>query len=454
MMIFKKAIPRRTLLKGLGAAIALPLLDGMVPAFAGLTNPVVKGPVRLATAFVGNGMWPMDKWTPKTEGAGFELSPIMEPLAPFRDRLLVLSGLAHKEAFPSPTELLGEHMMASSTFLTGVRPKRTGSGNSRSVGISMDQIAAQHLGKETQLASLEVSLMANHDLVGLCEDNQSCAFIDTLCWSSPTTPLPMATNPRAVFERLFGDLDTTNRAEQLDRMRRQRSILDGMAQSASRLMNELDASDHAKLTEYLDAIRDLERRIQVAEAHSDRELPKFDKPSGVPADFDEYAKLMIELQVLALQADLTRIITFMVAREGPEGGLAYPQLGIPDNHHNLSHHGGDPEKVAKLFRINVYNTKIFASFLERLQSVPDGDGSLLDHTMVLYGSSLSNGNVHQHDNLPLLLAGGRDQFKAGRHVRFPDQTPMTNLYLFLLEKLGVPVEKLGDSTGELNLLSV
>jgi Protein of unknown function (DUF1552) len=455
MMIFKRRIPRRAFLRGLGATVALPFLDGMVPAFAGLGETAGKAPVRLGIVFVGNGMWPMDKWTPKTEGTEFELSPTLEPLKAFRDKIVVLSGLAQQEALTRPDDPTGEHTLATSTYLTGVRPHYPAGEARKKAGISMDQIAAQKLGKETQVASLELSLMANHDLVGLCENNESCVWVSTLSWSSPTTPLPMATNPRAVFERLFGDVDSTDRTEQLARMRQQRSILDGMAKSASRFLNAVDPSDRAKLNEYLDAIRDIERRIQIAEAQSDREMPKIDKPSGVPVDFDEYAKLMMDLQTLAYQADLTRVITFQLAREGPQGGLAYPHIGLPDNHHNLSHHGNDAEKIAKLFRINVYHSKLFAYFLEKLQSVQDGDGSLLDHTVLLYGSSLSNGNIHQHDNLPLLLAGGaRGQIKGGRHLRFPDLTPMTNLHLTLLDMVGVPVDKLGDSTGQLKRLPV
>jgi hypothetical protein len=451
MMIFKKSIPRRAFLKGMGATIALPMLDGMVPALAGPTD-AAKAPARLGIVFTANGMWPMEKWTPKTEGAGFEMSPIMEPLTPFRDRILVASGLASKEAFPKAGDPSGDHARATTTFLTGVRPRQIG-GEAHS-GISMDQIAAAKFGQETQLASLEVSLMANHELVGVCENNTSCLFVDTLCWRTPTNPLPMETNPRAIFERLFGDVDSTDRTEQLTRMREQGSILDTMLQQASALMNATGSSDRAKLSEYLDAIRDVERRIQIAEAQPGSRVPTVDRPSGVPASFDDYARLMMDLQALAYQADLTRVITFMMGREGPTGGLAYPQIGVADNHHNLSHHQNDPVKIEKLFRINVYNAKLFAYFLQKLKSTPDGDGNLLDHTILLYGSSLSNGNGHQHDNLPLLLAGGAGQIKGGRHIRYADDTPLANLHLALLDKLGVSVEKLGDSNGELNLLSM
>ncbi|HVY80492.1 MAG TPA: DUF1552 domain-containing protein, partial [Steroidobacteraceae bacterium] len=361
MMIFKKAIPRRAFLRGMGASIALPLLDGMVPALA-KPSERFKAPHRFATVFVGNGMWPMSKWTPTGEGAGFELSPTLEPMAPFRDRMLVLTGLAQKEAMPAANDPTGEHMRATTTFLTGVRPKQIG--EQAHAGVSLDQIAAQKLGRETQLSSLEVALTANHDLVGVCENNLSCLFINTLSWKTPTTPLPMANNPRTVFERLFGDVDSTDREAQLLRLRQQRSILDGLVQRTSRLLNTMSAADRAKLDEYLDAIRDIERRIQIAESQSDRELPRIDRPAGVPAEFEDYFRMMVDLQVIAYQADLTRVLTFMMAREGPTGGLAYPQIGIPDQHHNLSHHQGDPVKVDKLFRINRYHVKLFTYFLE------------------------------------------------------------------------------------------
>lgn len=449
MMIFKKSIPRRTFLRGMGASIALPLLDGMTPAFANAAEQFA-APRRLATVFVPNGMWPMAKWTPQEVGAGFTLSPTLEPMAPYRERMLVLSGLAHKEAMPAAGDPTGEHMRATTTFLTGVRPKQIG--GEAQAGISVDQIAAQRLGKQTQLASLEVALTANHDLVGVCENNLSCLFINTLSWRTPTTPLPMANNPRIVFERLFGDVDSTNRQEQLARMRQQRSILDGLAQRASQFMNKTSARDRAKLDEYLEAIRDIERRIEIAEAQADRDVPMLERPSGVPADFEEYFKLMVDLQVIAYQSDLTRVLTFVMAREGPTGGRAYPQIGIPDQHHNLSHHQNDPTKVDKLFRINQYHVKLFTYFLQKLQSVQEGEGTLLDHSAIVYGSSMSNGNGHQHDNLPIMLVGGGNgRIKGGRHLRYPDGTPMANLHLSLLDILAIPTETLGDSTAALNL---
>ena len=425
----------------------------MIPAMAAPATTASKAPIRLGIVYVPNGMWPMDKWTPKIEGAGFELTPTLEPLAPFRNQLLVLSGLAQKEALPAPGDAGADHPRAFATFLTGVRPKHT-AGKDIRAGISMDQIAAKTLGKETQLASLEVSLILR-ELVGTCEPGYACTYTNTLSWRTPETPLPMENNPRAVFERMFGDSDSTDRAGRLAVMRENSSILDSVAKRVSSFVNDVGPSDRAKLSQYLDAIRDVERHIQIAEEQANREVPTFERPAGVSASFEEYAKLMIDLQVLAYQADLTRVISFVMGREGPYGGRGYPEIGIPDIHHTLSHHQNNPVAIEKLFRINVYHMKLFAYFLERLQSTPDGDGSLLDHSIMLYGSSLSNGNTHEHDNLPLLLAGGgRGQIKGGRHIRYPDDTPMTNLHVALLDKLGLPVEKLGDSTGKLGLLSL
>jgi hypothetical protein len=449
MLIFKKSLPRRAVLKGLGASIALPLLDAMIPALAKPAE-TFKPPNRLGVVFVPNGMWPMDKWTPGTEGA-LEMTPTLAPLTAFRDRLVVVSGLAQKEALPQPGDPTSEHMRASGTFLTGVRPKQI-KGEAYG-GISVDQVAAQTLGKNTQLASLEMSMMANHDLVGVCQNNLSCLFVNTLCWKNSTTALPMATNPRTVFERLFGDVDTTDRQEQLVRLREQKSVLDGMKQRASSMLDEIGAGDRARLDEYVDSIRDIERRIQIAEAQSDREMPQLQRPVGVPANFDEYYKMMVDLQVVAYQADLTRVLTFMMGREGPDGGLAYPHIGVPDVHHNISHHGGDPVKVEKLFRINQYHAANFGYFLQKLRSVREGEGTLLDHAVILYGSSLANANVHQDDNLPIMLAGGANgRLKGGRHVRVPDRTPLTNLHLALLDMVGAPVDKLGDSVGKLDQL--
>jgi hypothetical protein len=445
MMIFKKAIPRRTFLKGVGATLALPLLDGMVPAMAAVGDS--KRVNRLSFVYVPNGII-MDKFTPKTEGAGFEMTPILEQIAPFRDQMLVLSGLDCKHANPQPGEGGGDHERGSGAFLTGSHPKKTGGADIRA-GISVDQIAAMELGKQTELASLELTLDFA-EFVGGCDPGYSCAYTNTLCWRSPTTPMPMENNPRAVFERLFGSSDTTDPAERLARLRKDRSILDAVTQDVARLQTGLGSADRRKLTEYLDAVRDVERRIQKVEQQSSQELPTFARPVGIPATFEEHYKLMVDLQALAYQADKTRVITFLVAHE--QSTRPYPEIGISDPHHPLTHHSGNQEKIAKVIQINTYHAKMFSYFLEKMRSTPDGDGSLLDHLMIIYGGSISDANVHKHEDLPILLVGGGDgRIKGGRHVRYPKDTPVTNLFLAMLNNLGVPAESFGDSTG---LLSV
>ena len=450
MTIFKKAIPRRTLLRGAGATLALPLLDSMVPAsFAAGKGAAAQPARRLAFAYCPNGMI-MEKFTPAAEGASYELTPTLEPLAPFRDRFLVLSGLCDNITYGQPGDADADaapHERVGGSFLTGVHPTRQGH-----VATSVDQIVAHELGKHTQLASLEMGLH-NSDVVGQCEKGWSCAYLHTLSWSTPTTPLPSENHPRAIFERLFGDSDSTDPAERLVRIQKNRSLLDSVIEAAAQLQRRLGASDRAKVSEYLDAIRDVERRIHMAEEQSSRELPLVERPSGIPAAFDEHAKLMFDLQVLAFQCDLTRMVTFMMGRE--QSDRTFRECGVPDAHHGLTHHQNDPVKIAKVAKINILHSQMFAYLLEKLQSTPDGDGSLLDHSMIVYGSGISNGNGHDFRNLPILLAGGgAGQIKGGRHIRYPKDTPLTNLYLTLLDKLGLPMENFGDSTGELKLLSV
>jgi hypothetical protein len=449
MMIFKKALPRRTFLRGMGATLALPLLDGMVPALAGAQGRP-KSPTRLSFIYVPNGII-MGKWTPAATGSAFELTPILSPLARFRQDLLVLSGLVANGARALAGEGAGEHARASATFLSGVHPKKT-EGSDLRAGITVDQIAARRLGGETQLASLEVALDST-DVVGTCDTGYSCAYSNTLCWRSETTPIPMENQPRAIFERLFGDSDSTDPGERRARIQRRRSILDSLVEDTARLLTGLGPSDGAKLSEYLDAVRDVERRIQVAEDQSSRELPTFQRPVGIPASFTEHCKLMMDLQVLAFQTDMTRVITFMIGRE--QNARVYDELGFSDAFHPLSHHQNDPAKIAKVIEINTLHTKMLAYFLDRLRSTRDGDGSLLDHSAIVYGSAISDGNLHLHDNLPVLVAGGASgHLKGGRHLRYPAETPTTNLYLTLLDMMGIPLEKFGDSTGELELLSV
>ena len=449
MMIFKKAIPRRTFLKGAGATLALPLLEGMVPAFASSLDAAGKTAKLFSIVYVPNGII-MEKWTPKAEGANFELTPILEPLAPFRDRMLLLSGLVHNSGRALPGENTGDHARAGATYLTGVHPRKT-EGADTQAGISADQIIAKELGKQTQLASLELAVDSS-ELLGQCEAGYTCAYMNTICWRTPTTPMPMENRPRAVFERLFGDSDTTDPAVRLRRIRKNRSILDSVTEKVGYLLEGLGPGDRAKLREYLDAVCDVERRIRMAEEQSSRELPTLERPAVVPANFEEHARLMFDLQVLAYQCDLTRVITFMMGREFT--GRTYREIGIPDGHHSLTHHQGKADKIAKVIRIDTYHTKTFSYFLEKLRSTPDGDGSLLDHMVVLYGASLSDGNLHLHDNLPILLVGGAGgRMKTGRHVRAQD-TPMPNLLLSLIDMFGVNVDSLGDSTGKLDLLSL
>ena len=453
MIIFKRAIPRRTFLRGAGTTLALPLLDAMIPASVSAA-PAAKPSVRLSFVYVPCGIGDMTRWTPAAEGAAYKMTPILEPLAQFRDRFLVLSGFNsanwHK-TFASG----GNHPRAAASMLTGLFPTKErleATGRPGDAGISADQIAAKELGKFTQLASLEVAVDGT-DCVGKDDDGYSAAYTNTISWRGYTTPTPMENNPRAVFERLFGDSDNTAPAVRQALMGEDRSILDAVYKNANKLLAELGPADNARLTEYLDSIRDVERRLQRAEEQSSRELPTLERPVGIPPTYGDHVKLMFDLQVLALQSDLTRVLTFMMARE--QSSRSYPEIGVADPHHPMSHHMGNTAKIEKVVKINIYHAKLFAYFLEKLQSTPDGDGSLLDHSMIVYGSGMSDGDQHSWIDLPILLAGGGvGQIKGGRHIRYPKDTPITNLYLTILDKAGFPVENLGDSTGKLALASV
>ena len=450
MIITKHSLPRRTFLRGVGASLALPLLDSMVPAFAAVRSSAAKPVPRLFTGYVPNGVI-MDRWTPAAKGALTDLPATLQPLAPFKDKLLVVSGLADAPAFPLPGEGTGDHVRAAATFLTGVHPKKTDGPDIRG-GTSMDQIAAQALGTETVLTSLELAIDPN-ELIGACEAGWSCAYANTLSWRNPTNPLPMENQPRAVFERLFGDTDNTTPEARLARIQEDRSILDSLVHEVADFQRVLGPGDRTKVTQYLDAIRDIERRIQLAEAQNDRELPELARPSGgIPDTFAEHARVMLDLQVLAFQADLTRVITFMMSRE--VSPRTYPELGIPDPHHGLSHHQNRPEQMAKLAKLNRHHIEQIAYFMEKLAATPDGDGTLLDQVLIQYGSGISDGNQHLHVNLPVLVAGGAaGAIKGGRHLRVAEETPLTNLQLAVLAKLGVPTETLGDSTGVVKHLS-
>jgi hypothetical protein len=451
MIITKMALPRRTVLRGLGALVGLPLLDAMAPAFTAIARTAAAPARRLNVVYLPNGM-AMDYWLPKKDGRDFEITPVMQPLAPFRDQLTVISGLTQKRP---GVEGGGNHAHASTKFMTGLLGRRAIAGQSAEIaaGVSMDQLAARELGKQTQLTSLEVGLDAR-DFAGSCDAGFSCAYTNTVSWRSETTPLPVENDPRAVFERLFGDSESTDPAVRMARLAEDRSVLDSITEKVADLKRVLGPRDGSKLSEYLDAVRDIERRIQKAEQQSGQDLPSVDQPAGIPSTFIEHARLMFDLQLVTYQADLARVVTFMIGRELT--GRTYPEIGVPDAHHPLSHHEDLPARVALLSKINTYHTSVFAEYLKKLQATPDGDGSLLDHMLVLYGAGMSNSNAHAPNNLPLTLIGGASgQLKGGRHLKYSPDTPVSNLHLAILEKLGVTaVDRLGDSTGKLELLSI
>jgi len=446
MVVFKKAIPRRTFLRGVGATLALPMLDAMTPAFAAAATR----PTRMAFMQTPNGIFNLrNEWTPKTVGANWEMTRTLEPLAAFKDRMLVISGLDSQQAAGLTGEVGGDHPRACTAWLTGTHAKMT-SGADLRAGISADQIAAKEFGKHTQLASLEMGLESG-EVVGACESAYGCAYYDTISWRNETTPLPMENRPRAIFERLFGDAGTDPKVR-LALRQEDRSILDAINADVKQMRIKVGGSDRSKIDQYLEAVRDIERRMQLAEKQSqgDQEVP-LGSPVGAPEVFSDYFKLMADLMVVSWQTDMTRVITFQMGHE--MSGRAYPELGFGDAHHPCTHHQGDPEKQEKTTKINGLHTKMLSYYLSRLKETPDGDGSLLDHSMILYGAGLSDANLHLYTDLSLLLvAGGVGGIKGGQHVRYPLRTPMTNLLLTLLDKANVPhVDSLGDSTGRLDL---
>jgi hypothetical protein len=449
MIITKKALDRRLFLRGIGTALALPLLDSMIPAMAATRLSPAKPVIRLGFVYVPNGIIQKD-WVPKAEGSGFEFMPTMKPLEPFREKLLVMSNLAQING-RALGDGAGDHARAGATWLTGVHPKKTEGADIHS-GISADQIAARELGKSTQFGSLEIGLEEPY-LAGGCDSGYSCAYTNTISWRTATTPNPMEISPRAVFERLFGDGETTDPAARVKRMEQDRSILDYVRADVAKLQPGLGARDKNKLDEYLEGIRDIERRIQKAEEQSaTMKLPVMERPVGIPDTFEEHAKLMSDLMVIAYQTDMTRVISFMMAREG--SNRSYREIGVPDGHHSVTHHQNDPEKIAKVQKIDQHHVKSLAYLVGRLEATPDGDGTLLDHTLLLYGSSIRDGNVHDHHDLPLALIGGKSaDVKGGRHIAYKAETPMNNLLLTMLDKAGVPGETLGDSTGKLDQLA-
>lgn len=443
MIITKKAISRRTVLRGVGATVALPLLDAMIPAMSAAAKPIP----RLGVVYHPNGVI-YEQWLPKGVGADFELSPTLAGLQPFKDRLNVVTGLVSNQA-EAHGDGGGDHSRASGTYLTGVHVRKSDSVVRN--GISMDQIAAKAFENDTQLSSLQLTLDDN-SMVGSCDTGYSCAYSSTLSWLTPTLPLMAENNPRVVFERLFGAIDSTDPKVRAERLQANRSILDSVSDRVKQLQQELGPADNRKVDDYLTSLRDVERQIQKAEEQSGKEMPDVDRPAGIPDLFEEHAQLIYDLQLLAYQSDLTRVITFMYGRE--QTVRSYPQIGIPEPHHPLSHHGGDPEKMEKCAAIQRYHLELFTKYLEKLDKTPDGDGSLLDNMILIYGAGLSNSDRHTHGPLPtLVLGGGAGKLKGGRHIVCPERTPLTNLQLTLLEKLGVPAEKLGDSSGKFQSLS-
>jgi hypothetical protein len=443
MIVTRKHLPRRSFLKGIGAVVALPVLDAMTPALA----RAAQAPVRLAFTYVPNGIV-MGDWTPAAEGAAYEFTRIMKPLEPFRKEMLVLSGLAHRNG-AALGDGPGDHARAGASYLTGVHPRKTAGADIQN-GISVDQIAAQHIGDQTRFASLELGCDDSRT-IGNCDSGYSCAYTNSLAWRGPATPMPPETNPRLVFERLFGDIDTSLSPEiRARRLRYRRSILDLVSERTSSLSNDLGPSDKRKLDEYLTSIREIERRIERAEQDMTNLTPGIDKPTGVPVEYPDYVNLMFDLQLIAFRTDQTRIVTMMMGREGSM--RTYPEIGIPDPHHPLTHHRGNPDWIEKVTQVNSLHVKLFAGFISKLKATPDGDGSLLDHSMIVYGSGLSDGNRHAHDDLPIVMIGRGGGFRMGSHMVYAKQTPMTNLFLTLLDRMGVPSEKIGDSTGQIEHL--
>lgn len=438
MIITKMALPRRFFLRGMGATLALPLLDAMVPALSAAVSPAK----RLGFIYVPNGA-AMDYWKPKGEGTAFELSPSLSALAPFRDRLVVPIGLSQ---FPANGQDNGAHTRGQAVWLSGVPIKATQGADVQN-GTTVDQLAAQELGKNTPLRSLELTIGPNF-VVGTCDTGYSCAYANTISWRTPTTPMPTEANPRAVFESLFGDGATA--AARQKRLATDHSILDSVTAELTSLRRTLGPTDHMRVNEFTDAVREIERRIQIQERDQTLLADVPERPIGIPESYDDHVKLMFDLVALAFQADITRVFTFILARE--QGNQPYPHIGVPEGQHAVSHHQKDPVRLEKYHKVNKYHLELLAHFLGRLRATPDGDGTLLDHAMILHGSGLGDGDRHDHTDLPLVLVGGgAGQLKGGRVLRYPVETPMSNLHLALLDKVGVHAEKFGDSSGVLPL---
>jgi hypothetical protein len=440
MIITKKAMPRRTFLRAVGATMALPLLDSMVPAATPLAKTAANPVRRLGFVFMPMGC-DITRWTPPGNKLD-QLSPILSSLQPVRDNVTVISNLELANAYP------GTHATSNAAFLSAAKAKHTESSDYY-LGTTVDQIAAKQIGQETQLPSLELA-MDLLQTVGQCDNGYACVYQNNLSWSSPTTPLPAEAHPRIVFESLFGEGGSL--ADRRAALRKRASLLDWFGEDIARLKREVGPGDRARINEYLETVRDVERRIQKAEAGAaNNPLPDLDRPMGVPATYADHARLMFDLQLLALQGDVTRVITFQLARE--TSNRTYPEIGVPDPHHPLSHHGNDPEKIARMAKINQFHVSLFAEFIARLKQTREGDGTLLDHSLYLYGSGMGNPNVHDHTNLPIIVAGGAaGRLKGGRHLKFATPTPLANLHLTLLDKVGVHLDSFADSKGKLDEL--
>lgn len=447
--ITKKHIPRRTFLRGAGTVLSLPLLEAMLPAQTPLAKTAAAPRIKLGLCFIPHGAV-MANWTPVGEGTDFKLSRTLTPLTPFKDQVVVVSNLAHKMAAPGGDgDNGGDHTRSPAVYLNGVHPKRTDGADIRA-GMTIDQMAAQKIGQETPLPSLELATEDVSGLVGACDVGFSCAYMNTISWRTPTTPLPMEINPRVVFDRLFGD--GANAQERLERIERQRSILDAAMAQVRHLEGDLGPADRTRLSEYLDTVREIERRIQLAEKqNSNSSLAVPASPAGIPEDHQEHSKLMFDLMAISYQAGITRISTFMMARE--VSYRTFPMLGISEGFHPASHHQNVPERLENLTKINTYHVQLMSYFLAKLKATPDGENNLLDNSLILFGSGMSNSNVHNHSPLPVFVAGGAaGKMKGGRHLKYPENTPMSNLLLSILEKAGVPQERVGDSTGLLTEL--
>ena len=440
MIITKKALPRRTFLRGMGATLALPLLDAMIPAATAATKTAATPVRRLGYVFMPMGC-DITRWTPTaTDGTLGTLTPILSSLGSVREHVTAITNLELRNAYP------GSHATSNSAFLSAAKAKHTESSDYY-LGTTADQLAAQQIGRETQLPSLELS-MDMLQTTGQCDNGYACVYQNNLSWSSPTTPLPSEAHPRIVFERLFGEGGSL--AERQAALRKRASLLDWITEDIADLKRKLGPADQAKVSEYLDTVREVERRIQKAEADAaTSSLPAdLDRPLGVPAAYADHAKLMFDLQVLALQGDITRVVTFQLARE--TSNRTYPEIGVPDPHHPLSHHGNDPDKIARMAKINAFHVSLFAYYLERLKATPEAGGTLLDHSLILYGSGIGNPNVHDHTNLPVLVAGGAaGGMKGNRHIRYDEPVPLANLHLTLLDKAGVKIDSFADSNGKI-----